>query len=44
MMRHVREADDAIALAVTDAASTYLDTDALVGAALTAGVDAVPPR
>ncbi|MEM6107502.1 biotin carboxylase N-terminal domain-containing protein [Mycobacterium sp. 050272] len=40
---HVREADGALALGGADLASTYLDRDALVGAALAAGADCVHP-
>ncbi|WP_433502825.1 acetyl/propionyl/methylcrotonyl-CoA carboxylase subunit alpha [Pseudonocardia halophobica] len=40
---HVREADQAVALAGDDAASTYLNASALVAAALEAGADAVHP-
>lgn len=40
---HVREADEAVALSGTDLASTYLDPDALVTAALAAGADCVHP-
>nr|WP_239028739.1 biotin carboxylase N-terminal domain-containing protein [Pseudonocardia acidicola] len=40
---HVREADDAVALDGSDAATTYLDADVLVAAALASGVDGVHP-
>jgi acetyl/propionyl-CoA carboxylase alpha subunit len=40
---HVREADEAVRIGPAPARASYLDMDAVIGAALRAGVDAVHP-
>ncbi|HEX9413176.1 MAG TPA: biotin carboxylase N-terminal domain-containing protein [Ktedonobacterales bacterium] len=41
--RHVREADEAVRVGPSDAASSYLNVEALIGAARRTGADAIHP-
>ena len=41
--RHVRDADTAVHIGANDARSSYLNIDAILGAARAAGADAVHP-